>query len=117
MVALIRPTRLAGCLALTLALSLGSGCSFVPKSRLQEAEKLVRTLRTENAQLKDSAVTLKVQNQDLAQRAVDDEKTIRALEEANTRFERSIASYQEEREELQSSFRDLKAQVRTTSGP
>ena len=91
------------------------GCAFAPKSRLDEAQKLVQSLRADNAQLKDSTLTLKVQNQDLAQRAVDDSKAIRALEVANVRFERSIQGYQDEREELQTAFREMKA--RTASGP
>ncbi len=97
--------------------ALAPGCAFVPKSRFEEAQKLVSSLRSENAQLKDSTLTLKVQNQDLAQRAVDDAKAIRALEVANGQYEQSIPGYQEEREQLQSAFRELKSQVRTASGP
>ena len=93
------------------------GCAFVPKPRFDEAQKLVQSLRSQNAQLKDSTLTLKVQNQDLAQRAVDDAKAIRALEVANGQYERSIQGYQEEREQLNASFRELKGQVRTASGP
>ena len=107
---------LAAALALAGAL-LGPGCAFVPKSRFDEAQKLVQSLRSENAQLKDSTLTLKVQNQDLAQRAVDDAKAIRALEVANDQYERSIQGYQDEREQLQAAFRELKGQVRTASGP
>jgi exonuclease VII small subunit len=108
--------------SLTVLILLGSalivpGCAFVPKSRFDEAQKLVQSLRTENAQLKDSALTLKVQNQDLAQRAIDDDQAIRALESTNSQYERSIQAYQEEREDLQAAFRDLKNQVRTASGP
>jgi exonuclease VII small subunit len=102
-------------LALALAL-LAPGCAFAPKSRLDEAQKLVQSLRSENAQLKDSTLTLKVQNQDLAQRAVDDAKAIRALEVANDQYERSIQGYQDEREQLQAAFGTLKSQVRTASG-
>ncbi len=111
-----RPS-LAAALILLGALLFVPGCAFVPKSRFDEAQKLVQSLRSENTQLKDSALTLKVQNQDLAQRAVDDDKAIRALESANNQYERSIQAYQEEREELQSAFRDLKGQVQTASGP
>ncbi len=96
---------------------LAPGCAFVPKARFDEAQKVVQTLRAENTQLKDSALTLKVQNQDLAQRAIDDDKALRALEAANTQYEKSIQAYQDEREELQSAFRVLKNQVQTASGP
>ena len=98
-----------------LILILGSivpGCAFVPKSRFESAEKLVQSLRSENAQLKDSALAVKVQNQDLAQRAVDDAKSIRALEVANDQYERSIQGYQDEREQLQAAFAEMKRQAR-----
>jgi hypothetical protein len=107
-----RPTTTLALLALTLA---GPGCAFVPKSRFEEAQKLVQSLRTDNAQLKDSNVTLKIQNQDLAQRAVDDSRSIRALEATNDQFERSIQGYQDEREQLQAAFGVLKRQARTDS--
>jgi hypothetical protein len=107
---------LAAAVVLGCAL-LAPGCAFVPKSRFDEAQKLVQSLRTENAQLKDSTLTLKVQNQDLAQRAVDDGKAIRALEVANGQYEQSIQGYQDEREQLQAAFRELKGQLRTASGP
>ncbi len=103
--------------ALAAGLALAPGCAFVPKSRLDDAHKLVKSLRTENAQLKDSTLTLKVQNQDLAQRAVDDSKAIRALEVANAQYEESIRGYQEEREQLRSAFREVQGQSRTASGP
>ncbi len=96
---------------------LAPGCAFVPKSRVDEAQRLVQSLRAENAQLKDSTLTLKVQNQDLAQRAVDDAKAIKALEVANDQYELSIQGYQDEREQLQSAFSALKNQVRTASSP
>ncbi len=88
------------------------GCAVVSKSRFDSAEKLVQSLRSENAQLKDTALAVKVQNQDLAQRAVDDSKAIRALEAANDQYERSIQGYQDEREQLQSAFAELKRQAR-----
>ena len=100
-----------------LLLLLLPGCGFVPKSRFEEAQKLVQSLRSENAQLKDSTLTLKVQNQDLALRAIDDAKAIRALEVANGQYEQSIQGYQDEREQLQAAFRELKGQARTASGP
>ena len=95
----------------------GSGCAFAPKSQVEDARKLVQTLRTDNAQLKDVALNLKVQNQDLTQRAVDDSRSIRALETANARYEKSIQGYQDDREQLRAAFQELKGQVRTASGP
>jgi hypothetical protein len=103
--------------ALVAGLLLAPGCAFVPKSRLDDAQKLVKSLRSENAQLKDSTLSLKVQNQDLAQRAVDDARAIRALEVANGQYEESIQGYQQEREQLRAAFQELQGQVRTASGP
>jgi len=112
------PARAAAVLAWALPLACGaSGCAFVPKSRVDEAHKLVQSLRAENAQMKDVALSLKVQNQDLTQRAVDDARAIRALEVANGQYERSIQGYQDEREQLREAFQDVKGQVRTATGP
>ncbi len=91
------------------------GCAFVPKTRLDDAQKVVQGLRSENAQLKDSNLGLKVQNQDLTQRAVDDAEAIRGLETANTQFEKSIQGYQDDRERMRSAFNDLKDKIRATS--
>jgi len=108
-----RPALIAVALACAW---MAPGCAFVPKSRLDDAHKLVQSLRSENVQLKDSALTLKVQNQDLAQRAVDDAHAILALEAANEQYAQSIQGYQEEREQLQAAFQEMKDQVRSASG-
>jgi hypothetical protein len=100
-----------GCAALV------PGCAWAPKSRVDEAHKLVQTLRAENAQMKDVSLTLRVQNQELAQRAVDDARAIKALEVANGQFERSIQGYQAEREQMRAAFRDVERQARGESRP
>ena len=92
-----------------------AGCAFVPRTRLDDAQKVVQGLRTENAQLKDTNLGLKVQNQDLSQRAVDDAESIRALETANAQYERSIEGYQDDRDRLRSAFNDLKDKVRAAT--
>ena len=96
--------------------SLGlAGCALVPRTRLDDAQKVVQGLRTENAQLKDSTLRLKIQNQDLTQRAVDDSQAIRALEAANTQYERSIEGYQDDRERMRSAFNELKDRFRSAT--
>lgn len=100
-----------------LALLFLGGCGFVPKSRLAEAEKVIHGLRAENSQLKDSSLALKSQNQDLAQRAVDDARSIRAFETTTTQYERSIEGYQEDRERMKSAYDNLVKQVRVSSIP
>ena len=112
-----RPGPARAATLLILCALTGPGCAFVPKTRLDDAQKVVQNLRTQNAQLKDVTVTLKSQNQDLTQRAVDDGRSIRALEAANEQYERSIQGYQEDREQYQAAFRDLKGRVGSTGGP
>lgn len=105
-----RPRTARATAALVCAL-LVPGCAFTPKSKLDDAHKLVQSLRSDNAQLKDVSIGLKAQNQDLTQRAVDDAKAISALETANVQYERSIQGYQDDREQYQAAFRDLKGRA------
>lgn len=105
-----RPSWIVGA-----ALALGSaGCGFVPKTRLDDATRLVQGLRAENAQLKDANLGLKTQNQDLTQRAVDDAQSIQGLETASAQYEKSIQAYQEDREKTRAAFNQLKDQVRSS---
>ena len=92
-----------------------AGCGLVPQTRLDDATKLVHGLRTENAQLKDANLKLKVQNQDLSQRAVDDAQALRGLETANAQYAQSIQGYQQDRDQLRSAFNDLKNQVQSSA--
>ena len=92
-----------------------SGCALVPRTQLDDARKVVQGLRIENAQLRDTSLGLKVQNQDLSQRAVDDAQAIRALETANAQFERSIEGYQDDRERMRAAFNELKDRARAAT--
>jgi outer membrane protein OmpA-like peptidoglycan-associated protein len=93
---------------------LNSGCAFVPKSRLDAAAKLTRTLRTENAQLKDSTLSLKGENADLSRRALDDSRKLATLEDANGRLETSVQAYIDEREDLNDAFQRFKRQAQAS---
>jgi chemotaxis protein MotB len=92
-----------------------SGCSFVPRSRLDECHRLSQTLQAEKDRLKDTAVSLRSQNQDLNQRAEDDARRLRLQEEEVQRLVQSVSAYQEEREQLAAAFERLKGQVRSTA--
>src|SRR5262249_54452236 len=48
------------------------GCAIVPRSRMDECQRLTQTLRAENARLKDRVMALLSQNRDYSERAVDD---------------------------------------------
>ena len=88
-----------------------SGCRAVPGEKFDNCRKLNDTLRIENSQLRDQAVALTSQNQDMSERAVDDAKRIRSQEEAIARLERSVHAYQAERDELELSLKQLKQAV------
>ena len=99
------------CLVLLPGCNTG-GIGFVSKNRLDEATKLTQALRVENSQLKDVALNLRSENQDLTQRAVDDARTIRTLDQANRRFEKAITAYQTDRERLEASYEKIQRVAR-----
>ena len=94
-----------------------AGCSFVPKSRLDECHRLSQTLQAENDRLKDTTVSLRSQNQDLNQRAVDDARRLRVQEEEIQRLVQSVSAYQEDRDKLAAAFERIKSQIRTSVNP
>jgi chemotaxis protein MotB len=93
------------------------GCIFVPKSRLDECHRLSQTLQAENNRLRDTSISLRSQNQDLNQRAVEDARRLRVQEEEIQRLVQSVSAYQEDREQLAAAFDRIKSQIRTASGP
>src|SRR3954469_6262872 len=76
------------------------GCSFVPRSRLDECRRLSQTLQAGEEQIRDPAVSLRAQNQDLNQRAADDARRLRLQEEEVHRLVESVSAYQQEREQM-----------------
>jgi chemotaxis protein MotB len=114
-----RTTRclVAAELGLGLVLCGLAGCSFVPQARLDDCHRLSQTLQAENARLKDTTVSLRSQNQDLNQRAVDDARRLRLQEEEIQRLAESVTAYQEERDQLAAAFERIKSQIRTSLQP
>ncbi|MDX2036255.1 MAG: hypothetical protein SFX72_06355 [Isosphaeraceae bacterium] len=94
-----------------LTLLAGSGCAFVPKQRLDDSQRVIDGLRAENSRLKDSALSLRTQTQDLNQRAVDDARRISMLEESRLRLEKSVQAYIDERETLNEAFQTLQRET------
>jgi chemotaxis protein MotB len=113
---MVAPRRSVGKVILWLA-GLSAGCALVPKSQLDECHKLSRSLQAETSQLKDASLNLRAHNQDLAQRAVADGQRIEELEQVNRRLERSIAAYQEEREQMAASLERIKRQIGAVADP
>lgn len=103
-------------LGLTAPWSL-TGCAFVPKSQLEECHRVSRSLEVETARLKDSVLTLRGENRDLSQRAIDDAQRIASLEEANKGLEKSVVAYQQDRDRIAAGYNRLKSQLQETPPP
>jgi chemotaxis protein MotB len=88
-----------------------AGCSLVPQSRLEDCHMRCQTLQAEVSRLKDEALGLRGENRDLSQRALDDARHIRTLEQANERLERSVTAYQSERDKLVEAYDQFNRQV------
>ncbi|MGP0066752.1 MAG: hypothetical protein ACLQGP_24575 [Isosphaeraceae bacterium] len=105
------------CLVFLMAAGLLSGCGVVPRSRMEESQKVSQLLRAENARLKDQVLSLQSQNRDLADRAVDDLLRLTSREQAIERLERSVQAYQEDRERLAAAYELLSVSLGQPPGP
>jgi len=94
-----------------------TGCSFVPRSRLEDCRKLSQTLEADKARLTDSVLSLRARNRDLSLRADDDARRLRIKTEENEQLLSSVHRYQEERDQLVSDFEKIKRLVRSSSSP
>jgi outer membrane protein OmpA-like peptidoglycan-associated protein len=72
-------------------------------------------VQAENQELRDVALNVRGQNRDLAQRALDDSRRLKAQEEAIARYERVIGDYQDERERMLALIDQIRSQVRTAA--
>ena len=84
-----------------------AGCAMAPRAQMDECQQVSRTLRSENARLKDQLLTAQSQNSDYAERAVDDARRLARQDEAIERLEHSVQAYQDERGRLESAYRQL----------
>ena len=95
--------------------AMSAGCSFVPKARMDESRRVNQTLRADNTRLKDVALDLQTQNQDLSDRAVDDARRLAVQTDALERLEKSVVGYQADRHKIDQSFESIKRQIRLSS--
>jgi hypothetical protein len=87
----------------------GPGCNqFGSRQRLEEGRRTIQALRSDNDRLKDQLLTLRNENHDLSERAVDDSRRIAALSESVDDYRGSIHAYQARQDELKESFRALR---------
>jgi hypothetical protein len=84
---------------------------------LDESQRLTKTLRTENARLKDQVLALQSQNRDYADRADDDLSRIAVQDQAIQRLERSVEAYQDERDRLGEAYERLTSSLGRSSSP
>jgi hypothetical protein len=84
-----------------------SGCAMVPRSRMEECQKLSQVLRSDNARLRDRLLAVQGQNRDYAERAVDDARRLAIQDEALERLEHSVQAYQDERTRLEAAYKKL----------
>ena len=94
-----------------LVLTVISGCAIVPRSRMDECQKLTQSLRADNARLKDRLLAVQGQNRDYAERAVDDAHRLAIQDEAIERLEHSVQAYQDERTRLEAAYKQLVANL------
>jgi hypothetical protein len=88
-----------------------SGCAIVPRSRMDECQRVSQALRGDNARLKDRVLALQGQNRDYAERAVDDAKRLAIQDEALERLEHSVQAYQDERTRLEAAYKRLSSNL------
>lgn len=105
-----RAPRLKAWTVLALACAAaGPGCNqFGSRQRLEEGRRTIQALRSDNDLLKDQLLTLRNENRDLSERAVDDSRRIAALAESVEEYRGSIHAYQADRNELKESFRAVR---------
>jgi chromosome segregation ATPase len=89
-----------------------NGCSSWPwPAGNREAERLTRVIHNENARLKDLVVQMQATREDMAQRAIDDNRRIESLAQENEVLRNSVVAYQSERERMARAFQTLQQQV------
>jgi hypothetical protein len=84
-----------------------SGCSLVPRSRMDECQRLSQTLRGDNAHLRDRLLAVQSENRDYAERAVDDGRRLAIQDEALERLEHSVQAYQDDVTRLEAAYKKL----------
>lgn len=98
-------------LVLLLAIGCLPGCGIVPRSRMDECQKVSQLLRTENARLKDQLLSAQSQNRDYADRAVNDLRRLTVRDQAIERLEQSVHAYQDDRERLAAAYEQLRVSL------
>jgi len=91
---------------------LAAGCAVVPRGRLDDARSRIQSLQAENQELRNATVRLGHENQDMALRAVEDSRRLGEQDKAIRGLERSLADYQDEREQMAARLDAIQNQIR-----
>ncbi|QEH38189.1 hypothetical protein OJF2_67870 [Aquisphaera giovannonii] len=103
--------RLALAAFAALLAAMQSGCTLATRAQVEECRRFSQDVRTENARLKDEVLALRTQNEEYAERAVDDGKRLAQLEQARRQLESSVMAYQDQKSQLESAFRQLRDSI------
>lgn len=94
-----------------------TGCSVVPRSRLEDCHKLSQTLEADKARLNDNLLSLRSQHNDLVQRADDDARRLLAQEDEVKRLLGTVQAYQDERDQLAADYAKVKSLLQASANP
>lgn len=97
---------------LVLAMLAAAGCTQVPQRQLEDSRLRIQALQAENEQLRDVVLNVRSQNREMAMRASEDARRLRAQEEAIARLEQSVLAYQDERDDLAALVDEFKQALR-----
>ncbi|SIO59137.1 chemotaxis protein MotB [Singulisphaera sp. GP187] len=94
-----------------------TGCSVVPRSRLDDCHKLSQTLEADKARLNDNLLSLRSQHNDLAQRADDDARRLLARDDEVNQLRGTVQAYQDERDQLAADYARVKGLLQVSANP
>ena len=110
------PSRATRLLVFGLA-GLLTGCSVVPRSRLDDCHKLSQTLEADKARLNDTLLSERSQHNDLRQRADDDARRLLAQDDEVKRLQSTVQAYQDERDQLAADYARVKSLLQVSANP
>lgn len=97
---------------MSIALVLGaSGCGLVPSNRLDDCDKLNRSLVAENSALRNMEDRLRAENEALVRRSYDDAERVGRLNRRVQDLEREIVAYQRDYQRLEAAYLDFKSNL------
>jgi chemotaxis protein MotB len=94
-----------------------TGCTLVPKSRLDACQAYSCELQRKNQEICAQYENLRLQNQDLANKSLDAEEKLAQQEELLARYEREMAGFRQDRDKMEAAYASLLDQSRSNPLP